>query len=96
MTDHLTNPHPEKFKRLIPGMASWAGWGPEGMTCRHCENFISNGHYVKNGQHAGAPKPGKCDVTRRYYAGGGASFPPNSAACNKFIEADKPFPTRAA
>ncbi len=95
MTDHLTNPHPEKFNRLIPGMASWAGWGPKRMTCRHCENFLPDGYYSKTGRSGGGPKPGKCDKTRKYYGKAGASFPANSAACNKFIEADKPFPVRA-
>ncbi len=95
MTDHLTNPHPEKFKRLIPGMASWAGWGPDGMTCRHCEDFISNGHYSRTSHHVGAPKDGKCRVTKRYYGREGASFSPHSAACNKFVEAEKPFPLKA-
>jgi hypothetical protein len=36
---HLTSPNPEldkKVRSTVPGMAHWAGTGPEGATCGGC------------------------------------------------------------
>lgn len=94
MTEHLTEALPTKFTKAVarthPGMASWAGWGPVGKTCRQCSHFITNGYSAQRGSRAGLLKPGKCRWFKNYTGKAGASFPSHAEACNKFDENPKP------
>lgn len=94
MTDHLTEVLPPKFStaHTYPGMASWAGWGPEGMTCRQCRKFKSPGYYSPRGQKGGGLRPGKCSWANGGMKTSGQPFPHDAKACNKFVENDDPQP----
>ena len=49
-----------------PGMAHWAGGGPQGKTCRECKFYTDEGRYTANSKkHAsGQLKPGSCKKHR--------------------------------
>lgn len=57
LLDHGTNPYDretaERINKTTPGMAHFAGTGPQGKTCRQCLNVITHGHYSQKGLHRG-------------------------------------------
>lgn len=96
VADHLTSVHSPMIAKAVhetfAGMAGWAGSGPSGMTCRHCDHFATNGWYAARGAKRGLLKPGKCRWARNYTGRKGSSFPHDARACNKFSENTSPPP----
>lgn len=82
---HLTKGAMEsEARQTYPGMAHFAGTGPDGMTCRECLHYAI-GVELK----AGGRKPGSCGKYPRLAEGrtGLTKIPPNAAAC-KYFEPD--------
>lgn len=91
--DNQTNPYGDKgqmYAATHPGMAAWAGSGPEGKTCRECKSFQSAGHYSVSGKHQGGLKPGICAEHAKYMGKKGPAFPYYALACGKFDQSDNP------
>lgn len=97
--DHLTEPNPD-LARLVaqtpPGMAHWAGSGPEGTTCRNCQHFM--GKIRRTGIGVGDMQPGRC---RRFIRAMKAALwravpvhhvPPDTPSCSHFAEKPKAKP----
>ena len=74
------NVTPDQINRTHPGMAHWAGTGPEGKTCRECADYCWGGRYLaSSGKHAkGELIPAKCRK------GTGGKFPHFARACKYF------------
>ncbi len=96
---HLTNPNPkleEQRRKTWPGMAHFAGTGPEFKTCRECSEWtgcgLQDGYYATNGVHGGAIKPRACEKYRTLMSGIGEAVPGNAAACKYFDQAVSPPP----
>lgn len=82
---HLTKPNvvlEEMRRRTPPGMAHWAGTGPEGATCRGCAHWKTTGYLAGSGLLKNSP----CDKYRRMMGGvDGPPIPHYAPAC-KWIE----------
>ena len=66
----LTNPDPateSRRRETVPGMAHWAGTGPENTTCRQCLHWNRGlkPDYYRGGFQASMLKPAPCDKYRR-------------------------------
>ncbi len=102
MTGHLTNPYDEETTRRInetpPGMAAWAGGGPDGMTCRECVYYEGDGYYSASRKTlANSLKPARCERHRQLMGGKkGAKFRYSAKACRFFIEDFDPMPATAS
>lgn len=93
----VTDPALEaKRRNTSPGMAHFAGSGPERRTCRECRLWTGcgqdGGYYSKKGVHAGALKPRACQQYRDLMQGDvGPGVPHHAMACKYFVEnADAP------
>lgn len=80
-------------KNTKPGMAHWAGTGPDGMTCRHCDHWdgcgSDPGYYAENGKHKGSIKPRSCRKYQTMMSGKeGPAVEHTALACKYFELAD--------
>lgn len=78
-------------RSTAPGMAHFAGTGPNGRTCRECLSWTGcggeSGYYAKKGRHGGALKPRACDKYREMMQDDvGPGVPHNTHACKYFSE----------
>lgn len=97
---HLKPIHDDRMQDLIrkshPGMAHWAGTGPEGKTCRQCRFFYPEGHFSKSNKlYPGHLKPGACRRFQKMTGTKGEKVPHTAAACKFFSERDTPPPAIA-
>lgn len=83
-----------KRKQTAPGMAHFAGSGPERKTCRECSEWTGcgqeSGYYSKNGRHSGGLKPRSCMRYRILMQGIGPGVPHTAPACKYFVQSDTP------
>lgn len=90
---HLTNAHSDRIdilrKQTVPGMAHWAGTGPEGMKCLGCANARFHGFYAARGAKKGLLKPITC-AKYKDMMGHAPSFSGDQSACRFFVEGDGP------
>lgn len=90
--DHLTEPNPDlaaKRSKTMPGMAFWAGTGPEGKTCRECKHWAFDGYLASSG----LLKDAQCDkYTRMMNGNPGGKLPHYMPAC-KYFELDSTAPS---
>lgn len=92
LASHFTQVDPafeQKRNKTQPGMAHFAGSGPEGLTCRQCEHWTGcgqeSGYYAKNGKHGGVLKPRSCAKYQRLMQGEvGPGVPHETSACKYF------------
>jgi hypothetical protein len=97
---HLTvfDPKMESIRaQTAPGMAHFAGGGPNGATCRVCEFWTGcgreSGYYAKKGMYGGIVKPRPCSRYRDLMGGDvGPGVPHATRACKYFAENKKPPP----
>jgi hypothetical protein len=72
----LTNgPADELAVSAFPGMAHFAGSGPQGQTCRGCLLYEPSSR---------TRGPGRCSQFKRMTGRTGAAFPGDAAACRYF------------
>lgn len=88
-----------KRRRTQPGMAHFAGTGPQGSTCRECLFWtgcgVDSGYYAKNGKHSGGLKPRSCQKHRDLMRGDiGSPILHDTASCKYFSESVAPPPIR--
>lgn len=67
--------------RTYPGMAHWAGSGPQGKSCRQCVHWSCEGYFAN-----GTIKPGRCVVAARLMAVMTPKVPHYASACRYFFE----------
>jgi hypothetical protein len=102
ISSHLTKPQGERLAALqeitIPGMAHWAGSGPDGETCRQCAFWSRIKRVNKDTgdqeygaikrigrQPDGTPSPRACSKYSQLMRGiRGGKIPFDTPACNKF------------
>ena len=92
MTSHLTVLDPVLEKHIAvtpPGMAHWAGTGPDGTSCRQCLFFASNGYYSANSKHGDTLKPSPCKQYQKMMNRIGPPIRYETASCKYF----EPNPT---
>ena len=77
-----------------PGMAGFAGSGPQGKTCRECIHFSREGYFSKSHSQALSLKPGRCSKYRQLMNARGAAFPHWSPACVRYEPNPKPPPEK--
>lgn len=95
---HLTQVDPtfeRKRRSTYPGMAHFAGSGPDQATCRGCAFWTGcgaeDGYYAKTGKHGGTIKPRSCSKYRDMMRGDvGPGIPHDAAACKYFQENPTP------
>lgn len=86
------------LRKTPPGMAHWAGSGPEGKTCRECLRYSDEGRYAANAKKhpAGGLKPGRClkfqemRKAQREKNIKGDKFPHTTPACKYFEQHPNP------
>lgn len=91
-SDHLTIANPALAAReaaTIPGMANWAGGGPDGKSCAGCAEFRKARKPV--GQDKDEPRDGRCmkfiRVNRALHGSAAILWiPPKTRACRHFKE----------
>jgi hypothetical protein len=96
ISDHLTAAPLDQIARAThPGMAHFAGSGPELKTCRDCKFWEHDRHnyYAKRGKHHGRARPATCRKFRQLTNAAGTAIPDDAAACRYFEQAD-PVPAR--
>lgn len=82
-----------RLRRTVPGMAHFAGSGPDGKTCRQCEHWSFSDYYAKASLSGRLLKPGPCAKWKRLMQTSvNKPVPHNTAACRFFEQADKPPP----
>ena len=87
----LTEVYDPRFRiekgRTVPGMAHWAGGGPEGKTCRECDFYTFEGYWSPSSKKtANGLKDGRCRKYKEMMMGKkGVKFDYRSKAC-KFFE----------
>lgn len=82
--DHLTEPDPELARlreKTPPGMAHWAGTGPEGKTCGGCNHW---GYWYETRAGISKRKTSCCEVYYRHLHIHGGSLPATTPACKYF------------
>lgn len=93
MTDmHLTEPNPKLAAMAAathPGMAHWAGTGPEGTRCTSCAAAIFNGYITAKGRH-GALKPIQCRTYGNMVPGTKPKFSADTKSCRFYTPGDGP------
>ena len=91
--EHLTPTPFDRAARIThPGMAHFAGSGPELKTCRECK-FWGSGrpdYRSKNGKWRGLIKPDRCKKFQALTNSIGADIPDDAAACRHFEQAENP------
>lgn len=96
LTPHLTNPHGELIAHSVPGMAHFAGTGPDGATCRQCALWGSKKTRREPGR-PGALLPRRCKKFSQLLQGAvcATGVPHHTPACRHFIDNPKaPAPYR--
>lgn len=92
--EHGTIPYNEKMaqyqRETVPGMAHWAGSGPDGKTCRECANCLSSGYYAKRGMGGGNLKPIGCSKFAALLQTKPIKFPHEKRACRFFEQSAAP------
>lgn len=83
--------------RTWPGMAHFAGTGPQFKTCRECSFWNNNGadpgYYAQGGKHKGTIKPRECARYTQLMAGAhGPAVPHGASACKHFVVDTEPPP----
>ena len=101
VTLHLKPVHGDRMEDLIrkshPGMAHWAGTGPDDKTCRECISFMQKGHYsASNKLHGSRLKDAPCRKFQKMMGKKGNDIPPTASACKFFEQNDRPPTLRAA
>jgi hypothetical protein len=93
MTPYLTDPDPPlsaKIRASYPGMAHFAGTGPQGQTCRACIHWTGCGDPVGYSSKFGTPNPRRCAKFQSLMNGKrGDKVPHDARACRHFIKAGK-------
>lgn len=94
LTPHMTIAQGDEVARMqamsVPGIAHWAGSGPEGKTCRECTFWSCSKSYKRN---EGQLEPRRCRKFPRLSGGTlGAGVPHDTAACKWFGQAASPAP----
>jgi hypothetical protein len=91
-----TAPFDRVARETHPGMAHFAGTGPQQKTCREC-SFWDHGEndYRASGNYRGLIKPARCRKFRALMNVDGARIPDETAACRHFNQAS-PVPARFA
>lgn len=85
-TPHLTQiPGLPPAESAIPGMAFFAGTGPEGKRCEHCQNY---GYYRESGS-GKSYHVNKCNQFYRMMKEHGPNVKPYYKACKYFEERKK-------
>ena len=96
LQNHLTQPDQElgdKIKATVPGMAFWAGTGPQSTTCATCKFF--NGTTIRSGIGVGDLNDGTCAEYRRIVKNTTCrraavlTIPPNTPSCRYYAEKPK-------
>ena len=96
VSDHLTeSPFDSAARATHPGMAHFAGSGPQFKTCRECifwahEQFD---YRSKNGKYSGLIKPARCKKYRALMHEEGGQIPDDARAC-KYFEQNATPPAR--
>lgn len=96
--DHLTpGPVDTLARASYPGMAHFAGTGPNISTCRECDFWgVASGknpvryfdYYAKGGMHGGGIKPHPCRKFKSLTQQEGQKVPDNARACKYFEQAE--------
>ena len=73
----------QAHKQTQPGMAFWAGSGPEGRRCSGCQFFNSEGKYASGGR-MGQVKPGPCLKYKAMMRRLGPKIAADNRACKYF------------
>lgn len=95
---HLTVANPNLHRQIAathPGMAHFAGTGPDGATCRECSlwRHTKFDYHAKGGKYRGMIKPVPCNKYRQLMQGNdGAKVPHDAGACRHFERNDAPPP----
>ena len=82
----------KKRSKTPPGMAFWAGTGPEGTTCRECLNYGNDGYYSANSKNGSTLRPGPCAKFQSMMERRGPSIPYNTPSCKYFAINNDPLP----
>ena len=94
--DHLTpSPIDVLARASHPGMAHFAGTGPQLRTCRECIFWEHDPHdyRAKTGKHRGLIEPALCRKYRQITLQVGAKVPDDAAAC-RYFEENSAIPAR--
>lgn len=78
-----------------PGMAHFAGTGPNAKSCRQCNSWmgcgVEHGYYANGGKHKGGVKPRPCEKYQELMGGEtGPAIPHDARACKYFSENPQP------
>jgi hypothetical protein len=101
LSDHLTEaPADQAARRTHPGMAHFAGSGPQSRSCRECEFWGASfnptrtySYAARRGMSGGMLKPHSCEKARQLTQGAiGGKIPHDAAACKYFKHSDNPPP----
>jgi hypothetical protein len=89
LSDKLTQPDPDTTRQArasFPGMAHFAGTGPDNMTCRQCSNWEHHAYdyHSKIGKYHGLIKPAPCRKFRAITGKVGDAVPDSASACRYF------------
>jgi hypothetical protein len=90
---HLTEAPIDRFARAShPGMAHFAGTGPQGKTCRECVFWAHGPHdyRAKNGKYRGLIEPAKCNKYQQITTQAGAKVPDEAMSCRYFEQNEAP------
>jgi hypothetical protein len=89
LSDKLTHPNPtidRQASATHPGMAHFAGTGPDNMTCRQCLNWahIAYDYRSKTGKYGGLIQPALCRKFKAITGKSGDKVPDDAVACKYF------------
>ncbi len=97
MAKELTSMYKEDaaVSKTHPGMAHFAGTGPDRKSCRECSLWMPSGYFAKsNKQHGPTLKLGGCRKYKELMKKELKKVPHTAAACRWFDENEKPLPIR--
>lgn len=78
-----------------PGMAHFAGTGPDNRTCRECCEWHQLGYYAaSNKKHGPTLKPGGCRKYAELMKKEVQKVPHSASVCRWFVENQSPPPIR--